>query len=171
MAFWGYILECADGSCYVGHSDALDERLQQHQSGAVGGYTSTRRPVRLAYSQDFPTRDEAYATPRNVRSMDGLAGRRKPSSGETGKNSGGSRVVATLRRAQGERVQIRRRTYGSPHYGAGVLPAASIGDLLRRPWRSSRRVNIATRPSGVRGQSSSGRSQYSSTPLPSGSRR
>ena len=67
MAFWVYILECADGSYYVGHSDNLEERLQQHQSGALGGYTSTRRPVRLAYSQDFPTRDEAFAAERQIK--------------------------------------------------------------------------------------------------------
>lgn len=67
MAFWMYILECADGSYYVGHSDALEERLQQHQLGAVSEYTSTRRPVRLAYSQDFPTRDEAFAAERQIK--------------------------------------------------------------------------------------------------------
>ena len=67
MAFWVYILECADGSYYVGHSDNLEERLQQHQSGALGRYTSTRRPVRLAYSQDFPMRDEAFAPERQIK--------------------------------------------------------------------------------------------------------
>ncbi|HSB77318.1 MAG TPA: GIY-YIG nuclease family protein [Candidatus Methylomirabilis sp.] len=67
MAFWVYILECADGSYYVGHCDELEVRLRQHQSGALGGYTSTRRPVRLAYSQDFPTRDEAFAAERQIK--------------------------------------------------------------------------------------------------------
>ena len=37
--------------------------------------------------------------------------------------------------------------------------------------RSSGRVYIARPPSGVRGHSSWGRSQYNSTPLPSGSRK
>ena len=27
MAFWVYILQCADGSYYVGHSDNLEDRL------------------------------------------------------------------------------------------------------------------------------------------------
>ncbi len=67
MAFWVYILECADGSYYVGHSDNLAYRLEQHQSGAVSNYTRTRRPVRLAYSQDFPTRDEAFAAERQLK--------------------------------------------------------------------------------------------------------
>ena len=67
MAFWVYILQCADGSYYVGHSDNLEDRLLQHQSGALGGYTKTRRPVRLAYSQEFPTRDDAFAAERQIK--------------------------------------------------------------------------------------------------------
>ena len=67
MAFWVYILECADGSDYVGHSDNLEDRLLQHQSGALGGYTKTRRPVRLAYAQEFATRDEAFAAERQIK--------------------------------------------------------------------------------------------------------
>ena len=33
MAFTVYMLECADGSLYVGHSDNLELRMQQHDSG------------------------------------------------------------------------------------------------------------------------------------------
>jgi predicted GIY-YIG superfamily endonuclease len=51
----------------VGHSDNLEERLQQHQAGAFGGYTKSRRPVRLAYSQDYATRDEAFAAERQIK--------------------------------------------------------------------------------------------------------
>jgi predicted GIY-YIG superfamily endonuclease len=41
MATWVYILKCADRSYYVGLTTALDQRLGQHQSGEMGGYTST----------------------------------------------------------------------------------------------------------------------------------
>ena len=67
MAFWMYILQCADGSYYVGHSDNLEERFQRHQSGTLGGYTKTRRPVRLAYSEEFPTRDQAFAAEQQIK--------------------------------------------------------------------------------------------------------
>ena len=67
MAFWVYILPCADGSYYVGHSDNLEDRLLQHRSGALGGYTKTRRPVRLAFSQELPTRDYAFAAERQIK--------------------------------------------------------------------------------------------------------
>lgn len=61
MAFWVYLLRCADGSYYTGHTDNLEYRLAQHQSGELPGYTHDRRPVQLVFSQDFPTREEALS--------------------------------------------------------------------------------------------------------------
>ncbi|RYY21854.1 MAG: GIY-YIG nuclease family protein [Sphingomonadales bacterium] len=59
MAFWTYILLCADGRYYTGHTDNLEYRIGQHQSGAIEGFTSSRLPVRLMWSHDFITRLEA----------------------------------------------------------------------------------------------------------------
>ena len=59
MAFWTYILLCADGLYYTGHTDNLEYRIGQHQSGLIEGFTSSRLPVRLMWSQDFATRYEA----------------------------------------------------------------------------------------------------------------
>jgi len=59
MAFWTYILRCADGSCYTGHTDDLDRRIGQHQAGGYCDFTSRRRPIMLAWSQPFGTREEA----------------------------------------------------------------------------------------------------------------
>ena len=61
MTFWTYLLLCADGSYYVGHTDDLDRRVAAHASGEHGGYTSRRRPVRLAWGQEFASREEAFA--------------------------------------------------------------------------------------------------------------
>ncbi len=59
MSFWVYILRCSDGSYYTGHTDALEKRIAEHELGAVPGYTSKRRPVKLVYSCNFETREEA----------------------------------------------------------------------------------------------------------------
>jgi putative endonuclease len=59
MAFYAYILKCADGKYYTGHTDDLEKRIGQHQSGLIKGYTSTRLPVELVWTQDFSTRYEA----------------------------------------------------------------------------------------------------------------
>ncbi len=67
MPFYAYLLRCNDGSYYAGHTDDLDQRLAQHQSGALGGYTAARLPVRLEWSDSFPTRDEAFAAEMRIK--------------------------------------------------------------------------------------------------------
>jgi predicted GIY-YIG superfamily endonuclease len=67
MSFWVYILRCADNSYYTGHTDSLDERFAKHQRGEIDGYTSTRRPVTLVFSEDFPTREEALTCEQQIK--------------------------------------------------------------------------------------------------------
>ncbi len=67
MSFWTYILKCADGSYYTGHTDNLDARIGAHQSGKIEGYTRRRRPVTLAWAQDFPSRLEALEAERRIK--------------------------------------------------------------------------------------------------------
>ena len=57
--FHTYLLRCRDGSYYVGHTDDLEKRLSEHHDGAFGGYTAKRRPVELAFHEEFDTREEA----------------------------------------------------------------------------------------------------------------
>ncbi len=67
MSFWVYILRCADGSYYTGHTDDLGRRVAEHQAGTIPGYTHDRRPVELMWAQDFPTRIEALERERQVK--------------------------------------------------------------------------------------------------------
>ena len=51
---WLYILRCSDGSYYVGTTrSSLDIRVAQHNAGSFEGYTGSRRPVELIFSQWF----------------------------------------------------------------------------------------------------------------------
>ena len=67
MAFWVYILQCADDSYYVGHTDDIEKRMNEHKSGELGGYTSTRRPVRVVFTEEFPSREEALAAELQIK--------------------------------------------------------------------------------------------------------
>ncbi|MGC1271978.1 MAG: GIY-YIG nuclease family protein [Croceibacterium sp.] len=67
VAFYTYLLRCSDSSYYVGHTDDIDLRMAQHQTGALGGYTARRRPVELLWSDSFMTRDEAFWAERNLK--------------------------------------------------------------------------------------------------------
>jgi len=67
MAFHCYMLRCVDYSYYVGHTDDPDHRIAQHHAGEIAGYTQNRRPVRLVFVQEFPTREEALAAERQLK--------------------------------------------------------------------------------------------------------
>ncbi len=67
MTFWAYIIRCSDSLYYTGHTDDLDRRIAQHQTGEVPGFTSIRRPVELMWSESFTTRDEALSAERKVK--------------------------------------------------------------------------------------------------------
>ena len=63
-----YILRCADGSYYCGTArQGLELRIPQHNSGTLGGYTATRRPVTLVYSQWFDRITDAIEAERKVK--------------------------------------------------------------------------------------------------------
>lgn len=63
---WTYILQCADGSYYVGSTNDIDARLHQHQNGTGANHTKRRRPVELVSAAELDTVDEAYAWEKRV---------------------------------------------------------------------------------------------------------
>jgi len=63
-----YILRCADGSFYVGCTrNSLEKRIAEHDDGFYGGYTMSRRPVELVWSQDFDRITDAIAAERQLK--------------------------------------------------------------------------------------------------------
>jgi len=67
MKGWLYILKCTDGSYYTGSTNNLPLRLAQHQAGEGCAYTCRRLPVKLVYSQDFPSEHQAFLRERQVK--------------------------------------------------------------------------------------------------------
>jgi putative endonuclease len=65
--FFAYILRCADGSYYTGHTDNLDYRFAQHQRGEGCDWTRRRLPIVLVWSQSFSTRVEALEAERRIK--------------------------------------------------------------------------------------------------------
>jgi predicted GIY-YIG superfamily endonuclease len=67
MSFWVYMLRCADNSYYTGHTENLEKRIAEHQMGEVAGYTSKRLPVRVVFSEEFSSREEALTRERQIK--------------------------------------------------------------------------------------------------------
>jgi putative endonuclease len=63
-----YILRCSDGSYYVGTTrSTLENRIAQHNAGIFGGYTESRRPVTLVFSQWFDRITDAIESERKLK--------------------------------------------------------------------------------------------------------
>ena len=63
-----YVLRCADGSYYTGTARlGLEQRVAEHNAGSYDGYTATRRPVTLVFSQWFERITHAIAAERQIK--------------------------------------------------------------------------------------------------------
>lgn len=118
MDFHAYLLRCSDGSYYAGHTDNLEQRFGQHQTGILGGYTARRRPVILVWSERFATRDEAFAAERKLKGWsrpkkEALIAGDWALVSELARNRQGG--AGTLRQAQGERAEGVDRPKSSDH--------------------------------------------------------
>lgn len=61
-----YILECANGEYYVGSTTDMERRLKEHQAGVGGKFTSTHLPVKLIYTEEYPTIEQAFRRERQL---------------------------------------------------------------------------------------------------------
>ena len=69
MSHFTYILECADGTYYVGCTNNLGKRLKEHNQSKSGAhYTKIRRPVILKYVEEFETLLEARGREAEIKS-------------------------------------------------------------------------------------------------------
>jgi predicted GIY-YIG superfamily endonuclease len=62
-----YILRCADGALYVGHTDDLASRERAHNEGDGAKYTAIRRPVCIVYAEEHASLQQAIARERQLK--------------------------------------------------------------------------------------------------------
>jgi putative endonuclease len=63
-----YLLLCNDNSIYVGITNNIERRLNEHQSGYnKNSYTSSRLPVKLIYVQSFKNFLEGIAYEKKLK--------------------------------------------------------------------------------------------------------
>jgi putative endonuclease len=69
LGIYVYMLRCSDGSYYVGSAtgDDLSPRIDQHNAGTYRGYTFSRRPVVLVWSEYFDRITDGIAAERQIK--------------------------------------------------------------------------------------------------------
>jgi len=61
-----YILECKNGEYYVGSTIDMKRRLAEHQAGLGGRFTSSHLPVKLIYTEEYQTIEDAFRRERQL---------------------------------------------------------------------------------------------------------
>ena len=61
-----YILECSDGSYYVGSTKNLEKRFAQHNAGEGAEYTKHRLPVKLVYFEEYLSIETAFLREKQI---------------------------------------------------------------------------------------------------------
>ncbi len=140
MSFWVYILRCSDGSYYTGHTDDLEKRIGEHQTGAIPScYTFKRRPLQLVFSQACAIREEALAAEQQIKGW----GRKKKEAMMRGDWAEVSRLAKSK-----TPVRPEPSTPVRPETSISVRPEPVEGHLTNsvHPSTSSGRTEISVRP-------------------------
>jgi putative endonuclease len=61
------MLHCRGGYFYVGHTDDLERRMDQHQRSVVRGFVRDHWPAKPIWAAEFPARYEAIAMERRIK--------------------------------------------------------------------------------------------------------
>jgi putative endonuclease len=69
MTYYAYILECADGTYYIGSTDNLYNRVAQHNEGRGATYTRSRLPAKLVYYEELENRSQAMKRERELKKL------------------------------------------------------------------------------------------------------
>ena len=57
--FYVYAIKCNDGSLYIGQTDDLRRRWQEHCEGRAADWTKKHRPLYIAHYEEYSSREEA----------------------------------------------------------------------------------------------------------------
>lgn len=122
-----YILQCADGSYYCGHTEGgraqdIDIRLVEHEEGQVA-YTASRRPLNLVWQGELETLEGAVAFEHQIKHWT---------------HAEKQALVEGYQRAM---QQLARSTHGPEHRVRMVPPAkATAASALSAPQQGEQRT-------------------------------
>jgi putative endonuclease len=69
MAYFCYILKCADGTFYTGWTTDPSRRERQHNAGSGARYTRIRRPVEMVYIEEMGDKSSALKRELQIKAM------------------------------------------------------------------------------------------------------
>jgi putative endonuclease len=69
MSYFVYMLECQDGSFYIGITNDVQKRFETHLSGKGASYTRSHKPVRIVYREEVLDKSSALKREHALRKL------------------------------------------------------------------------------------------------------
>jgi len=69
VAYYCYMVECADGTYYTGWTTDPERRVKEHNAGSGALYTKFRRPVELIYLEEVSDRPAAQRREYSIKKL------------------------------------------------------------------------------------------------------
>ena len=66
MKGYMYILKCSNGEYYIGSTNNLDRRIEEHQNGMGSNFSWKYLPVQLVYHEEFVDVDDAFNREKQI---------------------------------------------------------------------------------------------------------
>ncbi len=66
--YFVYLIECSDGSLYTGITTNVERRFSEHKNKAGGHYTSSKKVVKVVYTEQHPDRSSASKRESEIKS-------------------------------------------------------------------------------------------------------
>jgi putative endonuclease len=67
--FYVYMVECVNGTYYVGSTNNLENRIKLHNSGHGAKYLKGSRPVKLVFFKEYKYYKNALHAERNLKKL------------------------------------------------------------------------------------------------------
>lgn len=69
MSYFIYMLECQDGSFYIGSTNDISKRFKAHVAGKGASYTRSHKPVKIIYSEELPDKSAALKREHELKKL------------------------------------------------------------------------------------------------------
>lgn len=102
--FFVYAVECEDGSHYIGQTDDLRRRWEEHQTGQGAQWTATHKAVRVAHYEEFDSREAAVHREKELKTGFG----RKWLKEQASVRARQAGVAVARQRAENEHTDLQR---------------------------------------------------------------
>ncbi len=100
--FFVYAIACEGGSYYIGHTDDLPRRWQQHLTGKGADWTKRHRPRYIPHYEEFSTREEAVAREKQLKTTSGRRWLKQAIAEGRARQAGGEPFEEKMARLTGE---------------------------------------------------------------------